>query len=149
MERPAALFITLLFSLFMVHNTQGYVVDAVSFDNGVVVQVEVAQTPAQLETGLMYREGLKDYSGMLFIFESEARHRFWMKNMNFPIDIIWMDSNLDIVDITREAAPCSKEPCQIYSPAVSARYMLEVPAGFSQENGIKIGERIGFKRKGQ
>jgi uncharacterized membrane protein (UPF0127 family) len=145
MKKPALFVLALLIYLFMLHNTLGYVVDSVYFESGdLVVNVEVAQSAADQQRGLMDREGLSDGSGMLFIFDSEDRHNFWMKNVNFPIDIIWIDSNFRIVDITMGAVPCMAEPCTLYSPSLPARYVLEVPSGFAGENGVELGGVVGF-----
>ncbi len=145
MKKPALFVLALLIYLFMLHNTLGYVVDSVYFERGaIVVSVEVAQSATDQQRGLMGREGLSDGSGMLFIFDSEAQHNFWMKNVNFPIDIIWIDSDFRIVDITMGAVPCVVEPCPFYSPGVPARYVLEVPSGFASENGVEFGDVVGF-----
>jgi uncharacterized membrane protein (UPF0127 family) len=135
-------FITLLTSIALANITLGYVNEVVSFDNGIEAGVEIAQTSAQLQTGLMNRENLQENTGMLFIFKSEDRHSFWMKNMSFPIDIIWINANLKVVDITREAQTCRIEPCPAYTPSAPAKYVLEVPAGFAQKNLIETGQRI-------
>jgi uncharacterized membrane protein (UPF0127 family) len=137
-------FITLFTSIALANITLGYVSEGVSFDNGIEVIVEIAQTPAQLQTGLMNREYLHENTGMLFIFKSEEKHSFWMKNMSFPIDIIWINANLKIVDITNEALPCRVEPCPTYTPSVPTKYVLEVPAGFAQKNLIETGQSIAF-----
>ena len=94
--RKVGLFVfALLIYLLAVHNTLGYAVDTVSFNRGgVVVSVEVSQSDVELSTGLMFREGLSPGSGMLFVFDSEGEYGFWMKNVSFPLDIVWLDSNL-------------------------------------------------------
>lgn len=141
MKKPALFVLALLIYLFMLHNTLGYVVDSVSFNSGaVVIGVEVAQSDVERARGLMGREGLSEGSGMLFIFDSETQHGFWMKDMNFPIDIIWIDSEFRVVDITGGAVPCVGEPCTIYSPGAPARYVLEVSSGFASVNGVEIGD---------
>ena len=144
MRKVSLFFGVLLFSLFVAHSTQGYVTSSVSFDNGRFLQVEVAQTPSELAAGLMHREGLEADSGMLFIFESEARHEFWMKNMLFSIDIIWIDSDYTVVDIVERAPPCREDICPDYVPEGMAKYVLEVPAGFASSNHVSIGQRVGL-----
>jgi uncharacterized membrane protein (UPF0127 family) len=145
MKWAAAFFIAVLFSLFFVHNTLGYVIETVSFENGGEVKVEISKTRSQLETGLMFREGLEEDSGMLFILNSEDHHSFWMKNVNFPLDLIWLDSELFIVDITRDARPCETDPCPTYSPAHPVRYVIEVPEGFASSNNIELHQMVKFK----
>lgn len=149
MKKPALFVLALLIFLFTLHNSLGYVVDSVSFKSGaVVVSVEVAQSDAERARGLMYRKGLSDGSGILFIFDSEAQHNFWMKNVKFPIDIVWIDSNFMVVDITRGALPCVTEPCTLYSPGEPARYVLEVSGGFASGNGVEIGNVALFGQSG-
>jgi uncharacterized membrane protein (UPF0127 family) len=143
MRSLMAFFITLLVSLAMAHIALGYLENVVSFESGARVEVEIAQTLSQLKMGLMYRRNLKEYTGMLFIFESEGRHGFWAKNMNFPVDIIWLNSDLKIVDMAREVQPCKKKSsCPIYRPNFSAKYVLEVPGGFTEKNIIESGQGV-------
>lgn len=149
MKKLAAFCFSLLLSLFMVHNTLGYTVDSISFENGLIISVELSETPTELQTGLMYRDELAWDHGMLFIFNSENKHGFWMKNMNFPIDMIWIDSNHAIVDITRGAIPCTIDPCEVYTPSLPTKYVLEVPVGFAKENGVQVGQKISFKHRGK
>lgn len=107
------------------------------------VQVEIAQTAAARETGLMFRPKLEDNRGMLFIFDAPGRYGFWMKNCRFPLDIIWIDEDRTVVDIKADLQPC-QEPCQTFSPAAAARYVLEVNAGSAAKWGIKIGDKVNF-----
>jgi uncharacterized membrane protein (UPF0127 family) len=144
MRNLLVLFIAILTSMAMANITRGYVREGVSFDNGIEVEVEIGQTLAQLQTGLKNKENLQENTGMLFIFEAEDSHPFWMRNMSFPIDIIWINANLKIVDITSEALPCRDEPCPTYTPSAPVKYVLEVPAGFAQKNLIETGQNIIF-----
>ena len=107
------------------------------------IQVEVVSTFAEREKGLMFRESLAVDRGMLFIFEQEGIYSFWMKNMRFPLDIIWLDLNKKIVDIKENIPPCS-ESCEILNPENKAKYVLEVNAGFTRRNKIKAGELARF-----
>lgn len=105
------------------------------------VPVELAATPAELERGLMYRKSLD--GGMLFLFPQEDRYGFWMKNMDFPIDIIWISGEKRIVDISRSVPPCAGS-CPVYSPKSPAMYVLEVPANYSRDKGIGVGDKAFF-----
>ena len=67
-----------------------------------------------------------------------------MKNTLIPLDIIWINENLTIVDI-QTATPCKKEPCKIYSPADSANYVLEINAKKSKELGFETGTKVEIK----
>lgn len=87
----------------------------------------------------MFRESLPNDQGMLFIFEEERRYRFWMMNMTFNLDIIWLDSNGKVVHIVEDAEPCidvkHTSLCS-YSPDEAAKYVLEVNSGFVKKYGI-------------
>ena len=91
----------------------------------------------------MFRERLAPHEGMFFIFERDTRHGIWMKNMKFPIDILWIDRNKIIVGIKKNAPACGA-PCPTYSAYHSAQYVLEVNAGFVDTNQIKVGDPVEF-----
>jgi uncharacterized membrane protein (UPF0127 family) len=144
MRKLGVFLIGLLFTLFMVNYSVGYSINYVLFQESDIIKVELAQTSDELESGLMNRDELLAGSGMLFIFDGEDKHRIWMKNMKFPIDIIWIDSNHKIVDIFKEASPCASDSCHIYVPSNTARYVLEVQAGYLEGNKIEIGQDVSF-----
>ncbi len=102
--------------------------------DGEEIIVELARTNIERQYGLMFRDKLCDNCGMLFIFDGEDRHSFWMKNTRIPLDMIFINSNLKIVDILH-AVPCVEDPCKSYVPNENARYVLET-------NGNKFNESI-------
>jgi uncharacterized membrane protein (UPF0127 family) len=112
----------------------------VIFDN-VWVNSEIVDTPEERARGLMFHHTLSEKEGILFIYDSEGIYKFWMKNVFFPIDILWFDSDLSIVYIKRNAPPCTTVRCQIYTPPVTAKYVLEVMANFTAKYEIKVGDR--------
>jgi uncharacterized membrane protein (UPF0127 family) len=114
---------------------------AIVFMGGAVVYAEVPKTPKEFARGLSGRERLEEGRGMLFIFEREGLHSFWMYGMRFRIDIVWMDSMGRVVYIVERAEPCSGEDCTVYTPPVEARYVLELPEGFASRHRITLGER--------
>jgi len=79
---------------------------------------------------------------MLFIFDNESLHGIWMKDMNFAIDILWIDEGYKVVDIKKDAKPESYP--EVFIPEVPSKYVLEVNAGFLEENDIEIGDKIIF-----
>ncbi|MCA9376588.1 DUF192 domain-containing protein [Candidatus Nomurabacteria bacterium] len=112
-------------------------------DKDLDVNVEIARTDAQRQKGLMGVTDLSTDEGMFFIFESDIRHGFWMKNTLIPLDMIFIDQNLRIVDINKNAQPC--EPtiqCTSYVPPMHYRYVLELNGGLSDLWGIKIGDSL-------
>lgn len=87
--------------------------------------IELAETNKEMERGLMFRKNLCESCGMLFIFEDNKERTFWMKNVLIPLDIIFINSNLEIVKISH-AEPCEEEPCRSYSSNEEVKYVLEV-----------------------
>lgn len=111
--------------------------------NGSCVRAEIADTQEGRRQGLMFRQGLAENQGMLFVFEQEAGYGFWMKNMRFPLDIIWADRNKIIVYIYQGALPC-KDICKSLIPPLPTQFVLEVNAGFVAKHRIKIGDSLSF-----
>jgi uncharacterized membrane protein (UPF0127 family) len=109
------------------------------------VEVEVVSTLEDLKRGLQGREGLGQNKGMLFVFDKDDFHRFWMKDMTFPIDMIWLDKNRSIVTIVPGCPPCIEDPCAVYESSRLAHYVLEVPAGFARDHQFKEGDVVKFK----
>jgi uncharacterized protein len=103
--------------------------------------VEIARTPEALERGLMERDGLPAGTGMLFVFDVPGRHVFWMKNMKFLIDILWLDDEGKVVHVAQNAPPCAEEPCAVYAPPSDAKYVLEIPAADAAKLGISLSEK--------
>ncbi len=108
---------------------------------GVALDVYVADTPAERQRGLSGRDGLADDEGMLFVFEEDGRHTFWMKDMHFAIDIIWIAADGTVVSVVHNATPDSY-PDRTYSPSDPARYVLEVNAGFAARHQIEPGNML-------
>lgn len=108
---------------------------------GKTVKVEIANDPAEMQKGLSGRESLEDGRGMLFVFGEQGQTAFWMKDMKFPLDIIWIQDET-IVDIAANLPPLAGDYVSTYSPRVPANYVLEVNAGFAAEHGIKEGDQV-------
>jgi uncharacterized membrane protein (UPF0127 family) len=79
---------------------------------------------------------------MLFAYDDEETRRFWMKNTLIPLDMVFFDSSSKIIDIKENVPPCKQEECPTYPSREPAQYVLEVNAGFVQEKGIKLGDRL-------
>jgi uncharacterized membrane protein (UPF0127 family) len=107
------------------------------------VKVEVARTDSQKEKGLMDRQRLPQDEGMLFVFDEQKIRAFWMKNMRFPLDIIWMKADKKIVSISEDVEPC-KETCPALISNAPVQFVLEVNSGFAQKNKIKVGDQLEF-----
>ncbi|MBU4274316.1 DUF192 domain-containing protein [Patescibacteria group bacterium] len=106
---------------------------------------EIANTPKTREKGLMFRENIEQNEGMLFIFPEEDIYSFWMKDTLISLDIIWLNSNKEIVFISRNNQPCADEPCSFINPETKAKYVLEINAGIAQETKISVGDKMELK----
>jgi uncharacterized membrane protein (UPF0127 family) len=106
--------------------------------------VEVVDTPATRSRGLMFRESLDQNKGMLFVYDEEGMYHFWMKNTLIPLDMIWIGQDMRIVNIARNAQPCTADPCPTYNPGGDAMYILEINGGLSERRGFVIGEEVEF-----
>ena len=117
----------------------------VTTSTGEQIPVEVADTLKKRSLGLGERTSLKKGWGMLFVFEKRKPHRFWMKDMQFPLDIIWLD-NHRIVHIIHNAKPTNStdEPEVMISP-VPVNFVLEIAAGRAAKLRLKTGQRMKFK----
>jgi len=132
--------------------------------DGSKLSLELARTPSEQRAGLSNRPSIcldcaispsemrgklpsngSCACGMLFIFDSDDYHAFWMKDMRFALDLIYLDSNSNIVDIIEDAHPCTapnSSDCAIYTPSAPATYVLEVNAGYAQLHSLAKGSRI-------
>ncbi len=108
---------------------------------GGVFQVEVAGTPGEKVTGLSGRDGLAEDAGMLFVYEEADRYSFWMKDMNFPLDFIWINEDR-VVDLDKNITPEDVQPPKAISPKVKADKVLEVKAGSIEKYNIETGDRV-------
>lgn len=106
----------------------------------VTVTVELARTPEEQVRGLSGRPGLKSGRGMLFVYDRAHRVSIWMKDMRFPLDIIWIRAGR-IVAIEKHAPPMSPNgPERVYT--AMADLVLEVPAGFTDRQKIRVGDSV-------
>jgi len=103
--------------------------------------VEVADTAGKKIRGLSGRESLGEREGMIFIYSKPGRPGFWMKGMEFPIDIVWIKEE-KVVGITENMAPESFWKGKIFYPPETADMVLEIKAGEVEKSGIKIGDEV-------
>lgn len=105
---------------------------------------ELANTPALRLQGLSGRNGVGEKEGMLFVFDTKENHAFWMKDMNFPIDIVWIEGNR-VVGFAEDARPEPGIPTtrlRIYSPPEPIDRVLEIRAGRIQALGLAVGDGV-------
>ena len=131
-----------LMSLSAVPSSRKYV--KIFLPNGFSLTAELAVTNEEKQLGLMFRGGMNWDQGMLFVYEEEGIYSFWMKNMRFPLDILWLDREKRIVHIETHVPPCRRSPCPSYSPSNSAQYVLELKAGSVDKNHLELYDKIEF-----
>jgi uncharacterized membrane protein (UPF0127 family) len=112
--------------------------DGTVFFGNYSVSVEIADNPEDRSQGLMFRESMPRNTGMLFVFEDEGIYSFWMKNVEFNLDMIWIDSSGEVVHIEENVPTCS-EICPSYTSLRRARFVLEVNAGYVNEINLVKG----------
>ena len=106
--------------------------------NKQVIDVTVATSEADRERGLGGRDGLGANEGMLFVFPEDSYEKFWMKDMRFSIDMLWLSATGTVVYIAPNVSPDTYP--QTFAPTSPARFVLELPAQFAKEHGIKVGD---------
>ncbi len=114
----------------------------------VAFQVELAVTPAERQQGLSGRERLASREGMLFVYGEPRVLSFWMREMLFPLDFVWIGSECTVVDITPEV-PIPPPGAALgglptYSPSSPASYNLEIGAGEADRAGLALGDPVRF-----
>lgn len=116
---------------------------------GLAVDAEVVRTPEERAQGLSGRDALADGAGMLFVFDREHIASFWMREMQFPLDIVWIGSDKTVVDISSNVPPPAPGTLDSdlphYSPSVPVLYVLEVNAGAAEQAGVAIGDGVSFE----
>ena len=106
------------------------------------LDIELARTEYEIQTGLMYRPSMEDDQGMLFIFKEEAPRSFYMKNTLIPLDIIYLDGDLKVVSIRRDAEPLNESGIPSGKPA---QYVLEIKAGLGDRLDIREGDQVRYE----
>lgn len=109
------------------------------------VYAEVVDTQAARVQGLSGRSGLSEDEGMLFIFDHPGKYGFWMKDMLFAIDIVWVSEDLTVVHVEHNATPSSyfaTNPPQTFVNTPDAKYVLELASGQAEKFGVYLGTKI-------
>lgn len=115
-----------------------------SDSTSVAFDIEIAETEYETQTGLMYRPSMEANQGMLFVFPDVSVRSFYMKNTEFPLDIIYIGANQKIVSFQKNAQPYNESSLPSEAPA---KYVLEINAGLSDNMGLQVGDSISFNRK--
>ncbi|OGI87032.1 hypothetical protein A2995_00490 [Candidatus Nomurabacteria bacterium RIFCSPLOWO2_01_FULL_33_24] len=110
--------------------------------NGLTIPVIIANDTEKHIKGLSNRLLLPEDEGMFFVFEEPAEYMFWMKDMQFPLDIIWFSKDLEIIHLESNLPPETYP--DYFGPKKDSMYVLEVKAGFGTKNNLKIGDKAEF-----
>jgi uncharacterized membrane protein (UPF0127 family) len=111
--------------------------------SGAEFKLEIADDPASRWRGYRYREKLASDEGMLFIFPQQQRLAFEMKDCLVALDMIFLDSELRVVEIAHDQQPCpADEPCAPVQPMHQARYVLEIAGGIASREGLVPGNKV-------
>lgn len=111
---------------------------------GRVIKLEVTETPEQQAMGLMYRTSLPDDRGMLFSFDPPRPVRFWMKNCQMSLDMLFLRDGA-VQAIAAKVPPCQADPCPTYGPDLLVDRVIELRNGRAAELGVKVGDRIAIQ----
>jgi uncharacterized membrane protein (UPF0127 family) len=113
--------------------------------DGSTVHVELAKTPAEQAYGLMGRTSLPEGRGMLFL-EEPGNHQYWMYHCKIGLDIVWMDGDHKIVEMSPDTPPCTgkSSTCARYGGKAVSQFVLELPVGSIAKHKLAVGERVEF-----
>lgn len=107
---------------------------------GQTIRVSVADTESMRGQGLSGRKELAADEGMLFVFPQDGKYAFWMKDMRFSIDILWLAKDGSVVYMAQNVSPDTYP--HNFQPNALARYVLELPAGYAREHNVAIGDIV-------
>lgn len=114
--------------------------------DGQRIRAEVLTNPADMQRGMMFRDSLAPDRGMLFVHASPGYYTYWMHQVRIPLDIIWLDSEHRIVEISADTPPCHTEAseCPQYGGNQRAQFVLELAGGVAKKHGLKLGDVVSF-----
>lgn len=107
------------------------------------LNIEIADSEYETQTGLMYRQSMEDEQGMFFIFPDVAMHSFYMKNTEFPLDLIFIKEDMKIGSFQENAQPLNDSSL---SSKVPVQYVLEVNAGLVAKWGLQVGDSVAYEK---
>ncbi len=116
----------------------------VTLPGGQKIRVETMISNFELLRGMMFRTSLAADHGMLFVQPKPDYTKYWMYQTLIPLDIIWLDSHHDIVEMAENAPPCKTQAskCEQYGGQQISSYVLEIPGGMARKFGLQLGQRI-------
>jgi hypothetical protein len=118
----------------------------VGLPNGKQIHAEIMKTPDEMMRGMMFRDSLAPDRGMLFVHQQPGNYPYWMFQVRIPLDIIWLDRDHNIVEISADAPPCktAASQCPNYGGHARAQFVVELAGGRAAANGLKLGDHLQF-----
>ncbi len=118
----------------------------ITLPDGFRLRAEVMTRPEDMMRGMMFRDRLAADRGMLFVHGSPGQYRYWMYQVRIPLDILWLDRNRRIVEISADTPPCrtAASECSSYGGRETALMVLELPAGSVARHRLAVGQSLGF-----
>ena len=110
------------------------------------IRAEVMMHPTDMSRGMMFRESLAPDRGMLFIHGSPGNYPYWMFQVRIPLDILWLDANHSIVEISANTPPCQARAseCPTYGGRQKALFVLELAGGMAEKYRLRVGDTLAF-----
>ncbi len=109
---------------------------------GVPLLLEVARSDRKRAQGMMFRTDVPPGTGMLFVLDRPDYHPFWMLNCKVALDILWLDAQGVVVDISPDTPPCTAQPCPNFQPKRPGSLVIELAAGEARRLGLTVGSRV-------
>lgn len=106
------------------------------------IKAEIADNDAERAKGLSGRPCIESYQGMLFVFDKPGQYPFWMKDMKFSIDIVWIDANHKVIGLDMDVSPATYP--DFFVSKMPAQYVLELPANQAKKLNISLGTEVNF-----
>jgi len=124
----------------------GVALDTVTLPDGQKISAEVEASQEDMQKGMMFRDSLPRGHGMLFIHQTPGNYKYWMFQVKIPLDIIWMDANRRIVEISADTPPCRTKAslCPNYGGNATAQFVLELGGGEAKRLGLTLGQTLEF-----
>jgi hypothetical protein len=119
---------------------------SISLPHGETIRAEVLMRKTDKMRGMMFRDALPPDRGMLFIYGAQAKNAFWTYQVKIPLDIIWLDRQKNIVEISPNTPPCTTNAsqCPFYGGNALSTYVLEMSGGMAARYGLKVGDSVRF-----
>lgn len=118
----------------------------VTLPDRTTVKAEVMMNATDMRRGMMFRDSFPEGRAMLFIHSSPGSYPYWMFQVKMPLDIVWMDKNRRVVEISENSPPCKTKAsdCPNYGGNRTALYVIELPGGYAKKHGVREGEVLQF-----